>query len=391
MASSTKLRLPSRLLTTALAGPSRLARPLPLPPAATPSASSSRSSLPRLTHPARPSLRAASTHTPSLSPSFPPSIPAQVTTLPNGLRVASEAIPTHVFALGLYVDAGARYETPRNSGITHLLDRLSYKSTSRFSDEELMRLVDSLGSSVASFGSRDAFAYATPVYPDLLPQAVSVLASNILTPLFLPQDVADVKASLQYEIREMWSKPEMILQELLHSAAYKDNTLGMPMLCPADQLDVLGEPELRAYMNDWFRPERMVLAGWGTPHDELVELALQHLGSLPASTSTSSGLNTPLLHAQNKNLAQMQMQQSQAQAGKERTYATISHVQPGPDGQVSDFEALAHERARYTGGETFLEKSDEEWVHLQVAFEGVHATDPDVVSRSWVMAKKAIR
>ncbi|WVQ68200.1 uncharacterized protein L199_006407 [Kwoniella botswanensis] len=45
--------------------------------------------------------------------------------------------------LGVYVDAGSRFESQRTSGISHLLDRLAFKSTDKHSDEEMTRLIDS--------------------------------------------------------------------------------------------------------------------------------------------------------------------------------------------------------------------------------------------------------
>lgn len=51
----------------------------------------------------------------------------KVTTLPNKIRVATEHTPGHFAALGLYVDAGSRYETPATSGVSHFLDRMAFK------------------------------------------------------------------------------------------------------------------------------------------------------------------------------------------------------------------------------------------------------------------------
>ena len=51
----------------------------------------------------------------------------QITTLPNKIRVATENTPGHFSALGLYVDAGSRYETPSTSGVSHFLDRMAFK------------------------------------------------------------------------------------------------------------------------------------------------------------------------------------------------------------------------------------------------------------------------
>ncbi len=51
----------------------------------------------------------------------------KVTTLPNKIRVATENTPGHFSALGLYVDAGTRYETSSTTGISHFVDRMAFK------------------------------------------------------------------------------------------------------------------------------------------------------------------------------------------------------------------------------------------------------------------------
>lgn len=53
--------------------------------------------------------------------------PVQITTLPNKIRVATESTPGHFSAVGLYVDAGSRYENPLTSGVSHFLDRMAFK------------------------------------------------------------------------------------------------------------------------------------------------------------------------------------------------------------------------------------------------------------------------
>ena len=53
--------------------------------------------------------------------------PVQITTLPNKIRVATETTPGHFSSVGLYVDAGSRYEDPSTSGASHFLDRMAFK------------------------------------------------------------------------------------------------------------------------------------------------------------------------------------------------------------------------------------------------------------------------
>lgn len=56
-----------------------------------------------------------------------PNPPVQITTLPNKMRVATESTPGHFSSLGLYIDAGSRYESAETSGVSHFLDRMAFK------------------------------------------------------------------------------------------------------------------------------------------------------------------------------------------------------------------------------------------------------------------------
>ena len=53
--------------------------------------------------------------------------PLQLTTLSNKIRVATESTPGHFSAIGLYIDAGSRYEDAASSGASHFLDRMAFK------------------------------------------------------------------------------------------------------------------------------------------------------------------------------------------------------------------------------------------------------------------------
>jgi hypothetical protein len=75
----------------------------------------------------RPRQLHEASHTASLSSSHAQSPSVQITTLPNKLRVVTENTPGHFSSVGLYVDAGSRYETPTNSGVSHFLDRMAFK------------------------------------------------------------------------------------------------------------------------------------------------------------------------------------------------------------------------------------------------------------------------
>jgi processing peptidase subunit alpha len=245
------------------------------------------------------------------------------------------------------------------------------QSTDKHSDTEMTTLIDSLGSQISCASSRETIMYQSSIFPHHLPTALSILSSTILHPLLLPAEVESQKQAAAYEIREIWSKPELILPEVLHTVAYKGNTLGMPLLCPEEQLAVLGEREVRGFMDEWYKPERMVLAGSGMAHEELVELGEKYFGGLASEAQASapvagvgSGSGSGLKGARDTPI----------QVGR-KNFATVSSVPAD-----SAHERIASQRAVYTGGEEYIEKPEEEFVHLYIGFEGLGIHDPDIVS-----------
>jgi processing peptidase subunit beta len=53
-----------------------------------------------------------------------------VTTLPNGLRVATETIPfAETTTVGVWINSGSRFETDETNGVAHFLEHILFKGT----------------------------------------------------------------------------------------------------------------------------------------------------------------------------------------------------------------------------------------------------------------------
>lgn len=55
--------------------------------------------------------------------------PFEMTTLDNGIRVCTERWDSPTCAVGVFVDAGSRFETLETSGTAHFLEHLLFKGT----------------------------------------------------------------------------------------------------------------------------------------------------------------------------------------------------------------------------------------------------------------------
>jgi processing peptidase subunit alpha len=156
----------------------------------------------------------------------------------------------------------------------------------------MLEAMENLGGNIQCASSRESLMYQSATFNSAVPQTVALLAETIREPNITDEEVARQLDTADYEIGEIWSKPELILPELVHMAAFKDNTLGNPLLCPKDRLDSIDSRTVEAYRKAFFRPERMVVAYAGVEHQEAVRLTKQYFGDMAASTTTTSDTAT---------------------------------------------------------------------------------------------------
>ncbi|KAI1761037.1 peptidase M16 inactive domain-containing protein [Hypoxylon sp. FL1150] len=203
-----------------------------------------------------------------------------ITTLPNGVRVASEALPGSFSGVGVYIEGGSRFENTHLSGVSHIIDRLAFHSTENRTSEDIQETVESLGGNVQCVSSRESMMYQAATFNSAIPTATEILADTILNPQIAEEEVAGELLTAEYEINEIWKKPELILPELVHMAAFKDNTLGNPLLCPRERIPEINSSVIRTYRDTFYRPERTVVAFAGIPHSEAVQLAATFFGDM---------------------------------------------------------------------------------------------------------------
>ncbi|PYH87128.1 hypothetical protein BO82DRAFT_324495 [Aspergillus uvarum CBS 121591] len=224
----------------------------------------------------------------------------QITTLPNGIRVATESLPGPFAGVGVYVDAGSRYEDESLRGVSHIMDRLAFKSTKGHSADEMLETLENLGGNIQCASSRESLMYQSASFNSAVPSTLGLLAETIRDPLITEEEVIQQLATAEYEIGEIWSKPDLILPELVHTAAYSNNTLGNPLLCPAERLGEINKSVVDKYRQTFFNPERMVVAFAGVEHDKAVKLTEQYFGDMKSNKPALSGtgVETTLSHSE---------------------------------------------------------------------------------------------
>lgn len=198
----------------------------------------------------------------------------QVTTLSNGLRVASENRFGQFCTVGVVIDSGPRYEVAYPSGISHFLEKLAFHSTQAYSDKDnILKELEKHGGICDCQSSRDTFVYAASVDSRGLEAVTRVLSEVVMRPQLQDSEVDMARQAILFELESLNMRPEQepLLMDMIHAAAYRDNTLGLPKLCPEQNGAKINRDALLSYLKHHHTPERMVVAGVGVNHDELVK------------------------------------------------------------------------------------------------------------------------
>lgn len=218
-------------------------------------------------------------------PSSAKDLETKVTVMSNGLKVASEKRFGQYCIAGVAINSGSRLEASYPNGVSHFIERTAFKSTVKFSSRNhILEHLSNVGGTLDCQGSRDLMVYAVSVFNEKVGTAVDVLGEAVLRPQFTDEEIKETANRIFFELEDMGYDPERKsqLNEMIHAAAYGNNSVGLPKLCPESNIELITPGVMFNFMRNNHSPDRMVLAGVGVEHERLVDLAREHFVENPA-------------------------------------------------------------------------------------------------------------
>lgn len=206
----------------------------------------------------------------------------QITTLPNGMRVASEYLPgVESVAVAVSVGTGARYESEDENGISHLLEHMAFKGTKTRSARDIAEIFDAIGGQLNAYTSMELTVYYAKVLKDNVALAVDILADIMQNSTFAEDELVREKEVIIQEIAMHHDTPDDLVVDYFDSTAYAGQPLGRSILSTPEKILSYSSDDLRSYMAKHYRPQRMVLTAAGNiKHEDFVALVEQYF-SLP--------------------------------------------------------------------------------------------------------------
>jgi predicted Zn-dependent peptidase len=196
--------------------------------------------------------------------------------LATGERVISERVPgVRSVALGFWIGAGSRDEPDARAGVSHFLEHLLFKGSSRYSARDIAELFDELGGELNAATSRETTVVYARVPDDRLEIALDVMADMVYRPSFV--DVDSEREVVLEEIAMVEDTPHDLVHDVAAQAVFGKHPLGRPVIGRAEVISTVSRRALGAYHRRAYAGERIVLAAAGNVrHERLVELLDAH-------------------------------------------------------------------------------------------------------------------
>lgn len=204
-------------------------------------------------------------------------------TLPNGLRIVGEVMPyVNSVSLGLWVGAGSRDERPGREGISHLIEHMFFKGTTRRSARDLAEAIDAVGGQINAFTTREYTCFYVKLLDKHAALGLEILADMFCCSLLDPAELTKEKGVVLEEIKSYEDDPDELVHDLLAAALWPDHPLGRPILGTPASVAAFSREEARTFIDDYYQPGNVVLAAAGhLDVATLDDLAARYLSALP--------------------------------------------------------------------------------------------------------------
>ena len=155
-----------------------------------------------------------------------PSPLTEVSTLSNGLTVATEAHShAQTATVGVWLDAGSRAETDKTNGTAHFLEHMAFKGTKSRNQQALELEVENLGAHLNAYTSREQTVYYAKSFRQDVPKAVDIISDILQNSKLENSAIERERDVILREQQEVDKQLEEVVFDHLHAVAYQGKLL----------------------------------------------------------------------------------------------------------------------------------------------------------------------
>ena len=189
----------------------------------------------------------------------------------NGLKVVvSPMKQMSSVSLGIWIAVGGRYESEKQSGISHFVEHMLFKGTHTRTPKDLKESIEGVGGAFNGFTSDEATCYMVKVPSKYMKLGVDILSDMVIDPKFDAVELAREKFVICEEIKMYRDQPSDHVLDMLGELMWPGNSLGRPLTGTIQTVKGFGREELLKYKNDHYHPGNIGVIAAGNVDPETI-------------------------------------------------------------------------------------------------------------------------
>lgn len=183
--------------------------------------------------------------------------------------------------MGVWVNAGARDESPAENGLSHFIEHMIFKGTQRRSAYQIAKEFDAIGGQSNAFTTMENTCYYAKVMDTHLETMTDILLDIFLNSEFDSAEVERERTVILQELGMVEDTPDEHIHILSGATYWGDHPLGRSVLGTRENLLQFNSDCIREFFHRFYQPERIVVSAAGNvDHEKFLDLIAPALSAI---------------------------------------------------------------------------------------------------------------
>lgn len=178
-----------------------------------------------------------------------------------GVRVVTEKIDyVQSAAFGIWVRAGAVDETAKNAGVSHFIEHMMFKGTSKRNARQIAEDIDRIGGQINAFTGKEATCYYVKTIGSNLEKGAEVILDMLSDSLFDKIEMGKERKVICEEIKMIEDQPDELAHDTVTELLFKETPLGKRIIGTPTSLKGISRNVLTAYKEAEYSRDAIVVS-----------------------------------------------------------------------------------------------------------------------------------
>ena len=196
----------------------------------------------------------------------------KLTTLKNGLRIVTVPIKDNpTVTVLVMVAAGTRYETASTNGLSHFLEHMCFKGTTKRPSQQISYELEAMGAVTNAYTDYDYTGYYAKGRANLFPKLLDVVSDIYLNSTFPETELEKERGVIMGEIDMIEDDPAHKVGYLLVESIFGNQPAGWSIIGPKSNIKTFTREDFIKYHKDHYVAEKTAIVVVGNVDPKTVE------------------------------------------------------------------------------------------------------------------------